>query len=155
MDKEGIKTLMKEIPRLSELDEKEIDLMAPYLDYRQEPDKSIIIKEGEIGDNIFYIVSGEANVSVHLPAGSDSTLIMLGKGEVVGEMAILSSNNKRSATVTSVSEIELLILSKKNYESLVENHNKIAFKILKSITSNLCERIKQQSDQLVFLSLFG
>ncbi len=90
MDKEGIKTLMKEIPRLNELDEKEIDLMAPYLDYRQEPAESIIIKEGEIGDNIFYIVSGEANVSVHLPAGSDSTLIMLGKGEVVGEMAILS-----------------------------------------------------------------
>ena len=155
MDKEGIKTLMKEIPRLSELDEKEIDLMAPYLDYRQAPDKSIIIKEGEIGDNIFYIVSGEANVSVQLPAGSDSTLIMLGKGEVVGEMAILSSNNKRSATVTSISEIELLILSKKNYESLVEKHNRIAFKILKSITTNLSERIKQQSDQLVFLSLLG
>jgi CRP-like cAMP-binding protein len=92
---------------------------------------------------------------VLLPAGSDSTLIMLGKGEVVGEMAILSSNNKRSATVTAVSEIKLLILSKKNYESLVENHNRIAFKILKSITANLCERIKQQSDQLVFLSLIG
>jgi CRP/FNR family cyclic AMP-dependent transcriptional regulator len=155
MDKDGIKTLMKEIPRFNELDEKEIDLMASYLDYRQEPDESVIIKEGEIGDNIFYIVSGEAKVSVQLPAGSDSTLIMLGKGEVVGEMAILSLNNKRSASVTSVSEIELLILSKKNYERLVETHNRIAFKILESITSSLCERIKQQSDQLVFLSLIG
>ena len=155
MDKEGIKRLMKQIPRFNELDANEIDLMAPYLDYRQEPDKSIIVEEGEIGNDIFYIVSGEAKVSVRLPAGSDSTLIMLGKGEVVGEMAVLGLDNKRSATVTSVSEIELLILSKENYESLVEQHNRIAFKILKSITSNLCERIKHQSDQLVFLSLFG
>jgi CRP-like cAMP-binding protein len=70
-------------------------------------------------------------------------------------MAILSGSNIRSATVTSLSEMELLILSKKNYEYLVEKHNKIAFKILKSITSNLCERIKRQSDQVVFLRLFG
>ena len=67
MDKDGIKTLMKEISRFDELDAKEIDLMAAYLEYRQEPDDSIIIKEGEIGDNIFYIVSGEAKVSVRLP----------------------------------------------------------------------------------------
>ena len=154
MDKEGIKTLMKEIPLLNKLDDKEIDLMAPYLDYRKEFDDSIIIKEGEIGDSLFYIVSGEVKVSVHTPVGSDP-LIMLGKGEVIGELSIMSLNNKRSATVTSVSEIELLILSKKNYESLVEKHNRIAFKILESITSNLCERIKQQSNQLVFLRLFG
>ena len=68
---------------------------------------------------------------------------------------MLSSHNKRSATVTALSEIELLMLSKKNYEILVEKHNKIAFKILKSITSNLCDRIKRQSNQVVFLRLFG
>ena len=155
MDKEGIKSLMKTIPRFDPLDAKEIDLMAPYLEYRQAPDDSIIITEGEIGDNIFYIVSGEAKVSVRLPAGSDSTLVMLGKGEVVGEMAVLGLDNKRSATVASVSEIELLILSRENYESLVEQHIGMAFKILKSITSNLCERIKHQSDQLVLFSIFG
>jgi len=155
MDIEGIKTLMKKIPLLYELDDKEIDLMAHYLEYRKEPDESIIMKEGETGASLFYIVSGEAKVSVHTPVDSELPFVILGKGEVMGEMAILSVSNIRSATVTSISEMELLILSKKNYEHLVEKHNKIAFKILKSITSNLCERIKRQSDQIVSLRLFG
>ena len=156
MEKEAIKILMKEIPLLNELDDNEKDTMTLYLDYQKKPNESTIINEGEIGDSIIYIVSGEVKVSLHTPVGSnDPPLRMLGKGEVVGEMAILSSNNKRSATVTSVSDIELLVLSKKAYESIVLKYNKIAFKILKTITSNLCDRIKQQSDQLVFLRLFG
>lgn len=155
MDKEGIKTLMKGIPLLYELDQKEIDLMAHYLEYRKEPEGSIIIKEGETADSLFFIVSGEVEVSVQTPVDSEPLVAPIGKGEVVGEMAMLSSHNIRSATVTAISEIELLTLSKNNYETLVEKHNKIAFKILKSITSNLCERIKRQSDQVVFLRLFG
>ncbi len=155
MDKEGIKTLIEGIPLFDELDQKEIDLMAHYLEYRKEPEGSIIIKEGETGDSLFFIVSGEVEVFVHTPADPEPLINSIGKGEVVGEMAMLSSDNIRSATVNALSEIKLLILRKNNYEIIVEKHNKIAFKILKSITSNLCERIKQQSDQVVFLRLFG
>lgn len=103
MDKEGIKTLMKKIPLLNELDDKEIDLMAPYLDYRKEPDDSTIIKEGEKGDSLFFIVSGEVEVFVHASVDSEPLVNPIGNGEVVGEMAMLSSNNIRSATVTSIS----------------------------------------------------
>ena len=155
MEIEGIKTLMKKIPLLDELDDKEIDSMVHYMEYRKEPEESIIMKEGETGDSLFYIVSGEAKVSIHAQADSKLPFVLLGDGEVIGEMAIMSVSNIRSATVTSNSEMELLMLSKKNYESLVEKNNKIAFKILKKITSNLCERIKRQSDQIVFLRLFG
>ncbi len=155
MDIEGIKILMKKIPLLYELDDKEIDLMAHYLEYRKEPDESIIIEEGETGTSLFYIVSGEVKVSVHASVDSELPFVIFGKGDVVGEMAILSESNIRSATVTSLSEMELLILSKNNYEYLIDKHNKIAFKILKSIASSLCERIKRQSDQVLFLRLFG
>ena len=92
---------------------------------------------------------------MHTPVESEPPLVQLGKGEVLCEMAIMGLNNIGSATVTTLSEVELLILSKENYENLIVNHNKLAFKILKSITSNLCERIKGKSKKIVFLHLFG
>lgn len=155
MDKEGIKSLMKEIPLSRELDHEEMDLMANYLEYKKEPARSTIMKEGDIGNALYFLVSGKVAVSIDMPIEPQPPLVHREKGQVIGEMAILGSNNIRTATIVALSEIELLILSKDNYERLIDEDIKTAFKVLKSITINLCQRIKDQSESIAVLRLFG
>lgn len=155
MGKEGIKILMREIPLSNDLDHIKMNLMAHYLEYRKEPEGSVIIKEGETsGATLYYIVSGEVEISIKAPVESQLPLVHREKGQVIGEMAFSGLSNTRMATVVAPSEIELLILSKDNYERLIEKEIKTAFKVLKNITTNLCQRIKEQSESIVIWRLF-
>lgn len=155
MEKEGIKTLMNEIPVFEGLYSDEIDLLAGFLEHKKERKGSVLINEGEIDSILYYIVKGEAEVCVNTPTKFETPLVKRRRGETVGEMAVLGLSDVRSATVVALSEIELLILTKENYEKLIEKDVKTAFKILKGITTNLCKRIKELSDEVAFSRLIG
>ncbi len=155
MDKEGIKTLMSGISLFKELDNEEVNLLANHMEYKKEAKGSIIINQGEVESTLYYIVSGEVEVCVHTPSASESPLVQRRKGETIGEMALFGLNNVRSASVVAFSVTELLSLSKNNYEQLTEKYPKIALKIQKSVIINLCRRIKELSDEVVYSRLIG
>lgn len=155
MDKEGIKTLMSEIPLFDELDHEEINLLADYLEYKKENKGSLIINEGEEDCTLYYICRGEVEVCVCTASTSESPLVQRRKGETIGEMALFGLSNIRSASVVALSVTELLLLSKNNYENLIEKYPKIAFKIQKNIMTNLCRRIKELSDEVMYARLIG
>lgn len=155
MDKEGIKTLMSGISLFKELDHEEVNLLADYLEYKKEAKGSIIINQGEVKSTLYYIVSGDVEVCVQTQSTSESPLVQRRKGETIGEMALFGLDNVRSASVVALSLTELLLLSKNNYEQLVEKYPKIALKIQKSVIINLCQRIKELSDEVVYSRLIG
>ncbi len=155
MDKEGIKALLSKSSLFNGLDHEERNLLVQYLEYRKETKGSIIINQGEIESTLYYIVSGEVEVCVHTQSTSEAPLVQRRKGETVGEMALFGLGNVRSASVVALSVTELLLLSKNNYDQLIEKYPKIALKIQKSVIINLCQRIKELSDEVVYSRLIG
>ncbi len=155
MDKEGIKALMSGLPLFDGMDIEEIDLLAQYLEYKKENKGSLIINEGDVDSTLYCIASGEVEVCVNTPSKSETPLVQRRKGETVGEMALFGLGNVRSASVVTLYATELLLLSKENYEDIIEKYPKIAFKIQKSIVMNLCKRIKDLSDEVAFSRLIG
>jgi len=76
-----------------------------------------IIREGEVGDTVFIILNGEVEVSSMIQ-GKRIGLAELGEGDIFGEMAFLTSK-PRSATVTAISDVEIIELPKPMLEQLV------------------------------------
>ena len=74
-----------------------------------------IIRKGERGDTAFYISSGA--VEVVLPAKS----VRLGRGDVFGEMALLTGN-RRLADVVSLGYCQLLVLTKRDFQRFLSKH---------------------------------
>lgn len=76
-----------------------------------------IIAEGDVGDRVYILVSGKADVTaspVSGPAGqsSDDTRIgRVGPGEMFGELALLSPGERRQATVTCAEDAIALSFS--------------------------------------------
>jgi CRP-like cAMP-binding protein len=67
---------------------------------------TVIVREGDIGDRYFVVVSGRLAVSVHGQAAAE-----LGPGDGFGEIALLRSV-PRTATVTALDEVELLAIDR-------------------------------------------
>jgi CRP-like cAMP-binding protein len=80
------------------------------------PDKTVLIKEGDIQQQIFWILSGEVYVTRRL-GNKYKVLATLGKGELIGEMSFFDKS-VRSATVISKGPVEALVFSKENFQDI-------------------------------------
>jgi monovalent cation:H+ antiporter, CPA1 family len=101
--------LIERLDLLSGLDERQLDRVAGLLRPRFTVPNERIIRKGDRGDAVFFIVSGA--VEVVLPAGP----VRLGSGEFFGEMALLSGR-PRQADIMALTYCRLLVLRKADFE---------------------------------------
>ena len=75
----------------------------------------IIIREGDPGENFFFLEHGEAEV---FKAGSDRSVNHYKKGDYFGELALLD-NKPRAASVVASSDVKVATLSKEGFQRLM------------------------------------
>jgi NADH dehydrogenase len=78
-----------------------------------------VFSQGDVGDRVFIIVSGEVDVVRHEMDG-ERRLARLGAGEYFGEMALLN-NSTRNATVRAATSADVLSLPKHEFGALAAN----------------------------------
>ncbi len=80
----------------------------------------LIIKEGEYSDSMYLIKSGEVEVFIEKD-GKKKLLATLTEGEFFGEIAVLTGQ-KRTANVIAKTDVELLELTKKDIDEIIQVH---------------------------------
>jgi CRP-like cAMP-binding protein len=98
-----------------------------------------VIQEHAIEDCLYLIVEGE--VRVH---SQDRTIIALGAGQAVGELAVLDPE-PRSASATTLTYTRLLRLAKEPFDEVMADRPEIAQGVIRA----LCERIREQGRLMV------
>ncbi|HEX3773982.1 MAG TPA: serine/threonine-protein kinase [Polyangiaceae bacterium] len=68
----------------------------------------VIIREGEVGDAAYMIVSGNCR-AFRAVAGGEETLVTMNAGDVFGEMALLLAE-PRAASVQAIDQVTVLVL---------------------------------------------
>ena len=97
---------------------------------------AVICREGEVGDEMYIIQKGKVRVSKGF-AGTPHLISVLEKGEFFGEMALVS-RTRRSATVTAIDAVELLVLDREGLFNTITRNARIAL----SIIDKLCRRLQ-------------
>lgn len=111
------------IPLLTELDERELEMLAAGADRVDVEAGEELTREGEFGHAVFAIVAGTAEVTV-----DGAVVRRLGPGEVFGEIAVMASG-RRTATVTATTEMRLISLFKRDLWSLADRNRGFADKL--------------------------
>jgi voltage-gated potassium channel len=107
--------LVAKLPIFANLEAPRIAAIARLLKLDVVPPRYTIVRRGEPGDAMFFIVSGEVEVEVQ------PNPVRLGAGQYFGEIALLREV-PRSATIMSVTECELLVLNAVDFRRLLEEH---------------------------------
>lgn len=97
---------------------------------------SILFREGDPGDCVFFIMSGQVRVSKTLNDGSDKELAVLGEGDIVGEMGVLD-DRPRTATVIAIETTEVMRVEKDNFLASMEQQPKLAINFLKLLANRI------------------
>ena len=99
---------------------------------------STIVAEGDLGDGMYIMLSGTAEVDV---GGRFHTLTA---GDFFGEMALISSR-KRIATVRATEAVQALKIPADAFQAFLLDHPSVAVSMLKEIVDRLRE-VEQRID---------
>ena len=115
------------IPLFSDLTSSEFIAVALLLFRRVAKVGETIVKEGNPGDSMFIVSTGEVRATIERD-GQQIPVATLKDGDFFGEMAVLSGE-PRTATVTAVKATELLELNRDNLREICSRHPHVEAKI--------------------------
>jgi len=126
---------LQNIPFFSGLSDEVLDAISRRLQREHYHKGAIIFSEDESGDCMYIIETGQVKI-VSEKGGVEKIYSYLGPGNFFGEMALLLSE-KRSATVRVVIDTALLVLRKRDFEDLLQQHPSIALLISRELSRRL------------------
>lgn len=106
---------------------------------------AIICREGEEGEEMYIIQKGKVRVSKRF-ADKVHVVSILEKGDFFGETAIVN-RTRRTATVTAVDAVELLVFDREGLQNMITRNARIAL----SIIDKLCRRLQNAHLQIQHL----
>jgi CRP-like cAMP-binding protein len=98
-----------------------------------------IIKENDIGDFMFIVLSGQVDI---LKGPKSIKLATLGPGIFVGEGALVSGA-PRNATVVATTPVKLAVIYKDVYDKMVTTHSAISITLIKTHKDRCKDTLKK------------
>ena len=103
--------LLQVLPSFRNLPPTALQELVMYLQEISFPAGEVVVRQGDKADGLYVIQSGRGEVSVLVKGESaPKALAVLHAGEIFGELAFLKMNCKRSATVTALEPLKLMVL---------------------------------------------
>lgn len=128
------------------LDAQEMQLLIGKSTHLRIPKGSTIVRRGDAGQELFVLLDGVADVRSARASGC-VRLATLGRGDVFGEMSLVTSR-ARSADVVAATDVEVIILERTFVHKLVQASPSLAAKLLLNLCSVLAERLEATSLQV-------
>jgi len=122
---------LSDVPMFRALSKKDLGLVARLAEDFTVDAGQVLVHEGKRESQFYLIVSGQAKVT-----RGRKTVATLGPGEYFGELALLDPG-PRNATVTAVSDMEVLELGAREFGGLLEEVPGIARKLLAGLARRL------------------
>jgi CRP-like cAMP-binding protein len=141
--------LISEMALFDSLNVDEVQEIQKWLIFKKLEQGTVIYKQGSSGRSVCFVVEGELSVIKRADDG-DTTIAKVGKGESVGEMAIIDGLT-RSADVVAATETQVLILKRDDFDKLVAEQPEIGVKILRSLAKALSMTLRDRSETLARL----
>jgi CRP/FNR family transcriptional regulator, cyclic AMP receptor protein len=114
---------------------------------RHFPKNTVIINEGDHGDSIFLILSGMVKVYAVGTEGKEVALNFIGKGEMVGELAM--DGEPRTASVMTIEPAACVMMSRAQLHDTIKNNPNFALQLI----SMLVKRTRRATREVKRLAL--
>ena len=132
-----------------ELSPAELELIAELCEGRKYRNGDVIFTEQSKGKEIYIITKGRVCIELGIKGKTDSaTIHRLGKGELFGEVALVSSG-PRSATARCEADCETTVIGREALLELFANNNKIGYVVMTNFASLLATRLRKTNLQLI------
>ncbi|MCP5141147.1 MAG: GNAT family N-acetyltransferase [Chromatiales bacterium] len=104
----------------------------------------VIIRPGDVGNEMFVVLDGVAEVRGVDDDGGRHSLAVVGPGQIFGEIAFVAKT-PRSAEVIAKTDMDLLILTQPFLKRALKKMPEIVAPVLLNLSVILCERLRSST----------
>ncbi|HLZ61347.1 MAG TPA: Crp/Fnr family transcriptional regulator [Ktedonosporobacter sp.] len=113
----------------------------------------VIFHRDDPGQVLYVIKEGKVKISIVSPDGQEISLVVFGKGEFFGELALLDGES-RSADATAMERVECYTLQRSDFHLAIMKNPKIAIHVLEVLSKRL-RKTDKKVEELIFLDVYG
>jgi signal transduction histidine kinase len=126
---------LRQIPLFTDLSEEDLERLYRMAETVSIPAGQLVLREGDAGVSLYVVLEGELEVT-KLQSSHDVLLALYEPGQFFGEMALLEQV-PQSASVRTLQESRLLVVSQAAFQSLLSCSPSAPLKSLYTVTSRL------------------
>jgi CRP-like cAMP-binding protein len=137
--------LLKGVETFDGLNDDELKQLAAICREARFAKGHILTTQGEEGEEFYIIRKGLVEVSVsEMGGGAPRTVINLGVGQVVGEMALVY-RGPRSATVRCVAEVVVNVIQRDAFEQVCQANYHIGMIVYRNLAADLSFKVRHRN----------
>ena len=133
---------LKRVSLFEDLSPADLKQVASIAEEELFADGDMIAQQGEPGDALFVIVSGEVSVVI-IKDGHNVEAVRRRSGEYVGEMSIIN-REPRMATLIASGDVRALCIDQKSFEGLIRERPEVSLAVIKVLSKRLKEATEQK-----------
>jgi Cyclic nucleotide-binding domain len=130
---------LRRVPLFADLSPQDLLPIAALASEHSYEDADTIAEQGEPGDEMHIIVSGYVMVIVREPDGHQQVLAVRTAGEVIGEMAVITSA-PRMASLAAKGPVRLLTIGRRPFEAMMRDRPETSLALLRVLCQRLADR---------------
>ena len=131
---------LRRVPLFADLPPADLKQVAAIAAERLYPSGEVLAREGEPGDEMYIVVSGEVMVVTQAPGVGEQEIARRKSGDYVGEMAIIS-REPRMASLVAAGELRTLCIDQKQFEGILRERPETSLSLMRV----LCQRLREAS----------
>lgn len=139
--------ILKNSPLFEMLSQPELEALSDLSKARRYTPGESVFEEGDLGDSVYVVVSGELDVAKRMEPSGERLLAKLKSGDFFGEMSLIDKEY-RSATIRAKTEANLLQLSAENLVAFRKTYKDGFAFILINIARMLSGRLRETNQLL-------
>jgi CRP-like cAMP-binding protein len=132
----------------------EIETLASRMTWRALPAGHLLFREGDVGNEMYFVLSGRLVISKSVARNVDKVLTRMGPGDFFGEMNLFGGL-QRSATVQAETETELLVLDRDTLTAVVEHNPHAGLAFFTALVREFSQRLSATDDLVGEVTRWG
>lgn len=140
--------MKRELSSFAFLEDADLDEIAGYFECRQAPAGEILWREGDDCSFLAFVIQGRLEIKKQTEfAGKEVVVGVYGRGAVVGEICFFDGS-RRAETAQVLEHVDLILLTRRSYERLVEAHPVLGVRLLEGMLLTVSTRLRKSFERL-------
>jgi CRP/FNR family transcriptional regulator, cyclic AMP receptor protein len=153
MEQDDASLYFKQVSFFANLPDEDIRALMAVARKRAFRAGEVIFHREDVGQVLYVIKEGKVNICLISPEGQEISLVVLGKGDVFGELAILDGL-PRSADAIALERVECYTLQRSDFHNAIMKNPRIAIQVLEVLSKRL-RKTDDKIEDLVVLDVYG
>lgn len=140
--------VVNEIQVFDEFTDKEVLTISKFSEKKYFQRSEVVFQESSVDSSLYVVLKGQLEALAHTSEGKEIPLSKIDEGEVFGELSFLDGKS-RSATIIALDDVELLEITRDDFNKLREGHPDIASKLIMDLARVVSLRLRNADKFIV------